>query len=126
VDVTSSSGGVSVLTLSTYGTQQTVSELQFPPIYRAFCLALPGLALVGVSFGGKRRKTLPGFLLLMAVASGFLLLPSCSGQNRTSNNNIGYITPKATYVFTLTGVDANGVSPSNATTDQATVSLTVN
>jgi hypothetical protein len=126
VDVTSSSGAASVLTLSTYGTQQTVSELKFPPIFRAFWLTLPGLALVGVSFGGKRRKRLAGFLLLLAVASGFLLLPSCGGQTRTTNNNIGYITPKDTYVFTLTGVDQNGVSPSNTTTNQATVSLTVN
>jgi hypothetical protein len=126
VDVTSSSGAASVLTVSTYGTQQTVSELKFPPIFRGFWLALPGLVLAGVSFGGKRRKRLAGFLLLLAVAGGFLLLPSCGGQTATSNNNIGYITPKDTYVFTLTGVDQSGISPSNTTTDQATVSLTVN
>jgi hypothetical protein len=126
VDVTSSSGGQAVLTISTYGTQQTVSELKFPRIFRGFWLALPGLALVGVGFGGRRRKKLTGLLLLLGVSGGFLLLPSCGGPTVTSNNNIGYVTPKDTYTFTLTGVDQNGIAPSNSTTDQATVSLTVN
>jgi hypothetical protein len=126
VDVTSSSGGQSVLTISTYGTQQTVSELEFPRIFRGFWLALPGLALMGASFGGARRKRSLGLFLLLVVAGGFLLLPSCGGPTVTSNNNIGYVTPKDTYTFTLTGVDQNGVAPGNSTTDQATVILTVN
>jgi hypothetical protein len=126
VDVTTTEGAASVLTISTYGTQQTVSDLKLPRIFRGFWLAIPGLVLMGVGFGGAQRKKLAGFFLLLAVACGFLLLPSCGGQTRTSNNDLDYVTPKATYQFTLTGVDQNGISPSNSTTDQATVSLTVN
>jgi hypothetical protein len=127
VTVSSSTGSTSVLTVSTYGTQQTVGELEFPRALRSLWLVLPGLVLASVGTGRVRRKRVTGFLvLLLTVASGFLILPSCGGKTTTSNNTIGYVTPKDTYTFTLTGVDQNGVSPSNTTTDQATVSLTVN
>jgi hypothetical protein len=55
-------------------------------------------------------------------------LPSCGSTHAISNNSNGLVTPKNTYTVTLTGVDANGISPSNTTTTTtaATVSLTVN
>jgi hypothetical protein len=126
VTVNSSTGSTSVLTVSTYGTQQTVGELEFPRMLRAFWLGIPALALVGVGGGSFRGKRPLGLFLLLAVAGGILFLPSCGGKTTTSNNTIGYVTPKDTYTFTLTGVDQNGVAPSNSTSDQATVSLTVN
>jgi hypothetical protein len=69
-------------------------------------------------------------LLLMSVASGLLLLPSCGSSTTptTSNNANNLVTPKNTYTVTLTGVDQNGVSPSNitSTSSAASVTLTVN
>jgi hypothetical protein len=67
-------------------------------------------------------------LLLMALAGSLLFLPSCGTPNPTLNNPNDYTTPKNTYTLGLTGVDANGEGPSNAssTTAQATVTLTVN
>lgn len=128
VAVTNGAAPTSVLTITTYGTLQNHAKVWFPRTFYALWLAFPGLALVGVGAGGSRRKKLLGLLLLLAVASGLLVLPSCGGNSPTSNNTSGLVTPKNTYTFTLTGVDANGVGPSNTTgtTTQATVSLTVN
>jgi len=128
VIVGSGAAPTSVLTINTYGTVQNSAELWSPHAFYALWLGVPGLALLGVGAGGMRGKKLLGLLLLLAVAGGLLLLPSCGGITRTSNNNLGLITPNNTYMFTLTGVDENGVLPSNSTsnTDQATVSLTVN
>ncbi len=128
VAVTNGVAPTSVLTISTYGTTQTTAKLLAPRIINTFWLAVPALALVGVGANRSGRKKLMWILLLMALAVSLLFLPSCSATNTTSNNNNGLITPKNTYTFTLTGVDQNGVSPSNSTTttDEATVSLTVN
>ena len=128
VSVTNGAGPTSVLTVNTYGTTQNTAKLWSPRIFYAFWLAVPGLALIGVSAVGTRRRRLLGFFFLLAISSNLLMLPSCNATTTTANNNIGLITPKNTYVFTLTGVDANGVAPSNSTstTEQATVSLTVN
>jgi hypothetical protein len=127
VHVTNGAAPTAVLTISTYGTIGTTTKLATPRIFYAFWLALPALALMGsFSSEGRRRKWL-GLLLMMALANGILFLPSC-GSSNTLNNPNGFVTPKNTYTFTLTGVDATGVAPSNTTTstDQATVSLTVN
>jgi len=64
----------------------------------------------------------------MLIATGLLLMPAC---NTTTNNGTtapnGDVTPAETYTFTMTGVDQNGVAPSNNSTasEAATVSLTV-
>ena len=129
VAVTNGTAPTSVLTISTYGTAQNIGKRRTSPrILYAFWLALPALAFVGAGASRVRRKKLMGMLLLMAVAGGLLFLPSCSATKANSNNANGLVTPKNTYTFTLTGVDANGVAPSNSTstTAQATVSLTVN
>jgi hypothetical protein len=129
VDVGNGTAPTSVLTISTYGTTGTGRSM--PPASRflyAFWLGLPALALIGAGASGVRRKKLMGLFLLMAVASGLLLLPSCSSTKASLNNANGLTTPKNTYTFTLTGVDQNGNTPSNSTstTAQASVSLTVN
>jgi hypothetical protein len=128
VSVTNGAAPTSVLTISTFGTTGTVTKVATPRIFYAFWLAFPALALIGAGSSGKRRKTWLGLLLLITMGSGFLFLPSCNSNNAMLNNPSGLVTPKNTYTFTLTGVDANGVAPSNTTTTtaQATVSLTVN
>ena len=128
VAVNNGTAPTSVLTVSTYGTTGTTTQLATPHIFYAFWLALPALALIGGCASGGRRKKWLGLLFVMAVAGTLLFLPSCSSSNTTLNNPSGLVTPKNTYTFTLTGVDENGVTPSNTTTTtaQATVSLTVN
>jgi hypothetical protein len=121
----------STLTITTLGPNPT-TQLRNRRIFYALWLLVPGLALVGVGATGTRRKTLLGALFLMCIAGGLLLMPACSSTNRTNSLN-GEITPKNTYVFTLTGVDQNGASPANSTTcpvgqtcNLATVTLVVN
>ncbi len=136
VNVTNGTAATSVLTISTYGTTQNTAKLWTPRIFYAFWLAVPGLALAGIGSRGSRRNKWAGIFLLLLVAGSLFALPSCSSNNSsstTSNNANGFVTPKNTYTITLTGVDANGVGPSNNSTSTtgttpgaATVSLTVN
>ena len=130
VDVNGSGTPTSVLTVSTFGLVQNQTNLTRPRIFYALWLAIPGLALAGIGARGGRKRKLLGLLFLMVVASGLLLLPSCGSSTTptTSNNANNLVTPKNTYTVTLTGVDQNGVSPSNITSTSAaaTVSLTVN
>lgn len=126
VSITTGSPNTAVLTVSTYGTNQTMAQGWSVRLFYGFWLALPGLALVGFGAGGKKRSRLLGIFLLLAIAAGLLLLPSCSSSSTTSNNSNGFVTPKNSYTFTISGVDQNGVGPSNTTTDEATVSLSVN
>jgi len=126
VSVTTNTGGSSVLTISTYGPLKN-SELRLPRGFYAFAFVVPGIALAGVGAAGARKRKVAWFFLLAVVATAILALPSCGNKSGLNNNN-SLITPKNTYQFTLTGVDTNGIAPSNSSgsTDQATVSLTVN
>ena len=130
VDVSNGTAPTAVLTVSTYGTLQNQANLSMPRVFYALWLAIPGLGLVGIGVSEGSRKKLLGLLLLVGVAVGLLILPSCNSTNTlsNSNNSNGLVTPNNTYTITLTGVDKNGVSPSNTTTStsQATVTLTVN
>jgi hypothetical protein len=113
------------LTINTFGTQQTTAELTSPRIFYTFLFGVPGLVLASAgSMRRAKRKFLAFFAALIVVALT-LLLPACGGISLTSNNTYGYVTPKNTYMFTISGVDQNGVSPSNSGT-QASISLTVN
>jgi hypothetical protein len=122
VVVTSGIPPTSTLTITTLGLLP-ITGLRNRQIFYASLLLVPGLVFVGLR--GTRRKNLLGALLLMAVAGGLLLVPAC-GSSRFSNSPNREITPKNTYTFTLTGADQTGAAPSNATTSQATVTLTVN
>ena len=128
VAVSSGAPATATLTISTYGIVQNQAKRTIPRIFYALWFAVPGLALAGIGAGGRHRKKLLGLLLLLVMATSILVLPSCGSTNPTSNNSNGLVTPKNTYTITLTGVDANGISPSNTTTTTtaATVSLTVN
>lgn len=121
VNVTTGAPPTSTLTITTFGTITTEksSGLQ---IFYALWLVLPALALASVSAAGGRTTKLMGLFLLIAIASGLLLLPACSSSTTTTTSN--QITPTDTYTFTLTGSDANGAGPSSITA--ATVTLQVN
>jgi hypothetical protein len=125
IAVAAGTPAAATITINTYGTQQTTAELTSPGIFYTFLFGVPGLVLAGAgSVRRVRRKSL-AFLAALTLTATILLLPGCGGISPTSNNTYGYITPKNTYVFTITGVDQNGVSPSNSGT-QATISLSVN
>lgn len=133
VTIVNGSGPPSTLTISTYGTTtEPVAKGWTGRIFYAFSyafwLAIPGLALVGTGGTSKRkgkiRRTLAGLFFLLALGSSLLLLPSCSSTSQVATSTL--VTPKNTYTITLNGVDSTGVSPSNTTTAQATVTLTVN
>jgi hypothetical protein len=132
VTVTNGAAPPSVLTVSTFGTTTgtTTGQLSAPRIFYAFWLAVPALALLGVGSRGIRKKKAIGLPLLMLVVGSLILLPACSSSSNssTTTSTNGLVTPKNSYTFTLTGVDQNGVSPSNTTsaTGAATVNLTVN
>jgi hypothetical protein len=121
VTVTSGLPPTSTLIISTTGPTPT-TRLRNRRAFYGLWLAIPGLVFLGMSAAGNRRKTALGALLLMALASSVLLMPSC---NSTSNLGTNGDTPKNTYTFTLTGVDQNGAAPSSGTTP-TTVTLTVN
>ncbi len=123
VSISSSTGATSTLTITTFGTSST-TRLWSPRVFYAFWLAVPGLALVGAHGRHSSRKKLLAVFFLMLVAGSLLLLPACGGNVGTRALN-GQVTPNNTYNFTLTGTDANGAAPSNATVDQATVTLQV-
>jgi hypothetical protein len=111
------------VTISTLGPFPK-TKLRTPRTFYALWLAFPWLALFGAATNRTRGKKLMGLLFLTAVAGSLLLLPACGSSNHT-NNPQGLSTPKNTYTFTLTAVDQNGASPSNTTTNEATVTLTV-
>jgi hypothetical protein len=122
--VTSGTPPTSILSIITLGPIPT-TKLWTPRIFYALWLFMPGLGLVAMVSTGRRRTKIMGALLLVMLASELLLLPACGSSTRTNNSN-GLVTPKNTYTFTLTGADENGASPSNTTTNEATVTLTVN
>jgi len=122
VMVTSGTPPTSVLSLITYNPNPT-TKLWNPRIFYALWLCVPGLGFVGLFSTGTRRKNVMGALLLLVLASGLLFLPAC-GSSSSTNNSL--TTPKNTYTFTLTGADENGAAPSNTTTNEATVTVTVN
>jgi hypothetical protein len=121
VAVTGGQPPTSVLTINTTG-PAPVTRLGSRRIFYAFWLSIPGLGLMALSTTGARRKAVIGTLLLTLLAGGVLLMPACGSSSKT----VGNVTPNNTYVFTLTGADENGAAPSNNTTNQATVSITVN
>jgi len=122
VKITTSSGApTAIITIITAG---PTTALRSPRIFYALWLLVPGLALAGVgSAAGRNRKVLGGMSLLTLVA-GILLIPACGGSptNSTTIPGTTGVTPKNTYTFTLTGVDQNGLAPSNTS---PTVNLTV-
>jgi hypothetical protein len=128
VPVMGSTAPTSVLTITTFGTATGgVTKLRNSRTFYALGLALPGLALMAACSRGKRRRRILGLLLLSTIAGGLLVMPACSSSTTTGTTAPnGGVTPNNTYTFTLSAVDETGAAPSNTTSDQATVTLTVN
>jgi len=121
----SSGAATSTITVTTAGPNSTTTQLRLPRMLYAVCFLMPGLALLGLRGRGHRRKFM-GWLLLLTLAAGILLIPACGGSTTTapptSVGGISGTTPNNTYRFTVTGADENGLVPSNTS---PTVSLTV-
>ena len=124
VHVTAGTPATATLTITTYG-PIPITALRSPRIFYALWLLVPGFVFIGVGSAKSRRRGPMGLLLLVAIAGGLLLTPACGSSSPSTNSPSGQTTPKNTYTFTLTGADENGAGPSNATTAQATVSVTV-
>jgi len=118
----------SILTVSTTGPPKAALSRASSRFY-AFWIPIPMLALLGIGAAtGRRSRRACALLAVFVIAGSFLLMPACGNSNSgTSTSNPANQTPPNTYVFTLTGVDQNGVVSSNTgTTNVApTVSLTV-
>ena len=113
VVITNGSGETSTLTITTTGP----SAAGFLPARSFFTLWLPvcGLCLIGRGLGSARarRKQFWRWLFFLAVLiAGVLGTISCAGGGSSSTSSSGN-TPNNTYVFTVTGLDASGVAPSN-------------
>jgi len=91
-------------------------------------LWVPMLTMLGMGAAGtgKRKGRAWRLFGLLTLAACFLLIPACGNHIPLISNHPNQITPKDSYVFTLTGVDANGNTPSNAgSSTSPSVSLTV-
>jgi Domain of unknown function DUF11/Beta-propeller repeat len=105
------------LTVSTTARLQPIAGLRFRGArFYALWLAMPGLALIGLGTGSKRRrKCVLGALLLGALFALVLLQPACkSGTTTTPSSG----TPAGTYTLTITAT-------SGSLTETTTVNLTV-
>ncbi len=124
VNVTPGTPPTTTLTITSFGTSgpNPVAKKRsgLRPFY-ALWLALPALMLLGLGAAGGRGRKVMGIFMLVAIASGLLLVPACGSSPR--NTTVNQITPSNTYTFTLGGADAHGVGPS--ATPAATVSLQV-
>ena len=125
VNVTSGTPPTSILTLTTFGTTgvptSTSANRSGRRPFSAVWLAIPALAFIGLGATGNHRRKLTGIFMLLAIASGLILMPACSSSTRNTATN--QITPTDTYTFTLSGADEHGAGPSSAT--PATVTLQV-
>lgn len=120
VNVTGGVSATSSLSIITIGPAPTTRVWDRRIFYGLWLLG-PGLGLLGLVSTGSRRKHIFITMLLVGISGGLLLIPACS-----STHTVGTVTPKNTFVFTLSAADANGIGPSNVTTNAATVSLAVN
>src|SRR5271169_256553 len=83
--------------------------------FSALWLPLPllALAVLGAAAGGKRSRKAWGVLAMFVLGGALLLLPGCGSSTPVSPNPTTSVTPKNTYTFTISGVDAAGNVSSN-------------
>lgn len=115
----------STITITTVGTTTTGASAR-PRLFYALWLPFPLMAIFAAGLSrNKRARGAALTTMLFAVILAIVVMPACSNSTSTTTNPNG-VTPNNTYSFTVTGVDANGVSSSNTTTTSVpTVSLTV-
>jgi len=56
----------------------TTTALVLPRRFYAMWLAVPGLALLGVGSGSRRRRRMAGLLMLCWILSLVVVLPACT------------------------------------------------
>jgi hypothetical protein len=97
-------------------------------VFYALCMPMLGLLTLASVVSRRRSRRIWGLLALVVLSGMLLLTPACGNKNTTTTTTTTTgVTPNNTYTFTLSGVDANGISSSNTgTTTSPTVSLTVN
>ena len=116
VNLQGSSPGTSTLSLTTTARPITTGSLgSASKRFYAVWFAVPGLALLGVGFGGERRRRIVGLLMLCVVGALLLFQPACSSSS-TAPPSTG--TQAGTYPITVTA--ASG-SDSKSQTIQLTV-----
>jgi hypothetical protein len=120
----------STITISTFG-PVTTGAVGHPREFPALWLPVPMLALVGLgaAVGGKQSRKAWGVLALFILSGALFLTPACGNNTTSSTTTPNGVTPNNSYTFTVTGVDANGVTSSNTgitTIANPTVTLTVN
>lgn len=115
-------GGTATLTFSTVA--PTTASIRPMKMFYALMFPFLGLSLVGAGLGSRssRRKRLLGMLLLWMILASLVVVPACGGNgNNGGGGSQG--TPAGTYTVTITGKDANGLTP---TGNPPTVTVTVN
>jgi len=117
----------STLTINTTGPTTIIAQVHVGSRY-ALWMSLPMLALAGIAtVSGKRSRSAWCLFACLAVGGLCLLAPACGSTSTVTPTPSNLITPNDTYTFTLSGVDANGVTSSNTGTSSSapTVTLTV-
>jgi len=115
----------STLTFNAAAAPKTTKTERHSGFFYALWLPLPGLALVGISFGSSRRKHLLGLLLLGLLLAGVIATPACVSY--THLGNVG--TPPGQYTIAVTGMDTNNLSQASnpaGTTNTVTVTVSDN
>jgi hypothetical protein len=123
------SGGLTQmrLTIQAQGNAQTGRNLTPRKEFYALWLPLPMLAFVGIGAASSKRLRKVWALIGLFILAGLLILMPGCGNTPTGNTApiTAIVTPKNTYTFTLTGVDATGLISTNGGKGAATVTLTV-
>lgn len=110
---------ISQISISTVGPTTVI-----PPT----ALLFPMLFIIGLGATGTGRRSRQFWLWLgvLFLGASVLLVPACTTHIPLIQNNPNLLTPKDSYVFTLSGIDENGNTSSNAgSATSPTVSLTV-
>jgi hypothetical protein len=125
IDVNATGPTAVTLTISTLGNAQLGSNAT-PRKFYAVWLPLPMFAFAGIAATTKRSRKVWLLLGLVILAASLILAAGC-GNTTTGNTapKTTVVTPKNSYTFTLTGVDANGTTSTNTGTGAPTVTLTV-
>jgi uncharacterized repeat protein (TIGR01451 family) len=78
VSLQSTSGATATLNVVTTARPITTTALVLPRRFYAIWLAVPGLALLGVGSGSRRRRKMAGLLMLCWILSLVVVLPACT------------------------------------------------
>lgn len=126
IDVNATGPTAVTLTISTLGNAQLGSNAT-PRKFYAFWLPLPIFAFVGVGAASSKRARKIWVLLGLVILGASLILALGCGNTTTGNTapKTAITTPKNSYTFSLTGVDANGTISTNTGKGAPTVTLTV-